>query len=154
MATKIIAQKRGMTIIPVDSDGVEALHNIPQGELFSITIVRPRNIKMHRKFFKMIQEVFYAVSDIQKSLNGWTNVDYMLDEIKIELGHCRKCVRKDGTISYMPLSISFANMDQSAFELFYNKFLDYCIQVIIPGVNKEDFERHLYSIMDGRNYSQ
>lgn len=147
MAKRIIMQRRGQMLATTDTDGQEVMSMLGRDELVSVMIIRPRNIKHHRKFFKMISEVFKAQSE-------WNDEDHMLDEIKIELGHCRKRVRKDATISYMPRSISFANMDQSAFELFYNKFLDYCIQVIIPGVNKEDFERHLYSIMDGRDYSQ
>lgn len=145
MASKVIMMRRGMTLVPTDSDSQETLRALGWDELVAVTIVRPRNIKHHRKFFKMIGEVF-------KAQHQYLEQDDMLDDIKIELGHCRRRVRPDGSVSFIPKSISFAQMDQTAFEVFYNRFLDYCINVIIPGVNKEDFEMHLYSIMDGRNY--
>lgn len=147
MASRIIMQRRGQYLAPTDSDGMEVINALGRDELVSVNLVRPRNIGHHRKFFKMIGEVF-------KAQNEYMDQDHMLDDIRIELGHCRRRVRPDGTISFSPRSISFARMDQGAFEIFYNRFLDYCIHTIIPGVDKADFEMHLYSIMDGQNYAE
>ena len=47
---------------------------------------------------------------------------------------------KDGNAAYVPKSISFASMDQTAFEIFYNATLDYICAKIIPGMVPEELQ--------------
>lgn len=145
LAKRIYMQRRGQYLMPADSDGQELISKLKLDELVYATISRPRNLKHHKKFFKMIGEVF-------KAQTFYLTQERMLNDIKVRMGHCDVYKTPEGTEYIGPRSISFAEMDQIEFGEFYNKFLDYCLQVIIPGVNKPDFEEHLLSIIDGRNY--
>ena len=67
----------------------------------------------------MLQIVFAASGD-------WTSLDDLLDDLKFHLGHVdRKRIidKKTGeTFEYVkPKSISFASMDDTVFELFYER---------------------------------
>src|SRR3972149_7155900 len=95
----------------IDEPGEAAMRSIGQGEIISIELRRPRNVQFHRKYFAMLS-IILANQDYYKS------IDDLLDVCKIRVGHCRTIVTRDGEIK-VPMSISFAAMDDVAFASFY-----------------------------------
>lgn len=130
--TDILVQKVMGALRPVDETGEELLRRIPQGETLKVSLTRPRNVGHHRKFFALI--------DMIAANSTFTNnqVRYLLT---CAAGHYEETITKDGEVHRVPKSISFAAMDQTAFDVFFDRCCDYVALHIIPGIRKEDLRR-------------
>ena len=53
----------------------------------------------------------------------------------------------------IPLSISFAKMDQTEFESFYERAMDFLIAEVLPGIDSADLEREVQEIIDSTDAS-
>lgn len=96
-----------------DDAALAALRKIKLGRTVRCEIAAPRNIQHHRKFFALLNTVWAATGD-------WVSVDDLLIELKFNLGITRELViRKTGEVVKIVGSISFASMDQAAFDAFY-----------------------------------
>ena len=130
----------GIGLSPADPAGVEAIQQIGFNELVTVRITRPRNVKHHRLAFAVLQEVFKAQS-------YYATLDAMLDDIKINIGHCEKRIGKKGNLWYKPKSISFAAMDQETFNEFYTRMMNFICTEILPRTQQADLERRVYEIL-------
>lgn len=99
-----------------DNEAVDVLKRIPLGELVRCEITRPRNLQHHKKFFALLNVVCEAT-------DKWPTSQRLLLELKYELGYVGREVLSNGKTLDVPRSISFAKMDQIAFESFYEKSL-------------------------------
>lgn len=104
-----------------DEAGADLLRKVKFGRTVRVEITVPRNVQHHRKFFALLNLVWSSAGD-------WPTLEDMLDELKYRLGHyerCRIVDRETGEVfDYCRLkSISFASMDQTEFDEFYEKAL-------------------------------
>lgn len=143
MATKIMLAKQFGALRPIDTAGEEVISNMGNGEIVSVEIKRPRNVGHHRKLFALLG----LVADNHPT---YTNVDLVLAAVKIELGHVDILERPNGERVPLPRSISFAKMDQSAFDAFYDGVVKLIVTRFLPGVNRADLEREVNEIILGR----
>jgi Protein of unknown function (DUF1367) len=126
----------------VGSDQIarESLEKIWESELVHAKLSRPRNPAHHRKAFALLSEVF-------KSQTVYATLENMLDDIKISIGHCRVFAGADGTVRTVPLSVSFAAMDQTSFEQFYDRMVDFILAKILPHTKRADLEERIFEIL-------
>jgi hypothetical protein len=100
-----------------DDASKDALRKIKVGEVVKCDITKPRNLAHHKKFWALLNCVWECAGD-------WSSPQMILVELKVRLGHVHRVVIKEtGEIVSVPKSISFASMDQNAFEDFYEKSL-------------------------------
>lgn len=59
MAERIIMQRRGDMLVAVDPAGIDAIRKLPKDKPLGVTAVVPRNIKLHRKAFGLVQLAFH-----------------------------------------------------------------------------------------------
>lgn len=126
MSITITATKRfGGSLRPADAQAEEALAAIPDGETVRIEITRPskRSVRMHRLFFSLLNVAAEHV--------GWTT-DQMLTWSKIATGHVDVVADRDGEVTYIPRSISFARMDQAAFNAFFDSAVTAILNRLLP----------------------
>ena len=98
---------------PVDEAGSDLLRRIKQQDVVRVEITKPRNGRFHRKFFALLTLVWSASGE-------WTTVEDLLLELKVRLGLVEEVViRGTGEIVKIPGSISFANMDELEFGVFF-----------------------------------
>lgn len=98
-----------------DDASKEILRKIKIGKVVKCEVSQPRNIQHHRKFFALLNTVWQAAGD-------WATVDDLLIELKIKLGVTREVViRESGEVIKIVGSISFAAMDQTEFDKFYER---------------------------------
>lgn len=136
MSTEIVLCKRITSLIPVDDEGKEALDSIGQGELVRVKVTKARNLKHHRKFFSMLNLVF-------ENQEKYPTVTHLLTAVKIEAGlYDDTPIDVNGKLVYLPKSISFAKMDQCAFDLFYINAIAACCR-LLPHLNAEDIEQEV-----------
>lgn len=99
----------------MDDAGKEMLRKIKVGKVVRCEVTQPRNIQHHRKFFALLNTVWQAAGD-------WATVDDLLIELKIKLGITKEIViRESGEVVKIVGSISFAAMDQTEFDKFYER---------------------------------
>ena len=115
---------------PTDAAGTDVLRHIPQGEILKAKITRPRNVKHHRLFFKMLQVVW-------QNQERFATVDALLGALKVYMGHCDFIQSKQGMVA-LPRSISFGKMDQTEFREFFDRAVDVVCREVIPGLHKDD----------------
>lgn len=99
----------------IDDAGKDLLRKIKLNKVVKCEIAQPRNLAHHRKFFGLLNTVWTAAGD-------WATVDDLLIELKIKLGLTTDVViRESGEVVKVLGSISFAAMDQLAFDTFYER---------------------------------
>jgi hypothetical protein len=102
---------------PADDDALQHLRKLKLGATVRADIAVPRNLKMHRKFFALLNTVWQAAGD-------WSTVEDLLTQLKLKLGLTHDVVvRESGEVVKVLGSISFAAMDQRDFETFYERAL-------------------------------
>lgn len=139
---ELVMQREGDALVTTDDAGYSALCTIGFDEFITCRITRPRNIKHHRLFFGVLQEVF-------KNQDYYATLDAMLDDIKIAVGHFEMVPTKfsDTGFKKRPKSINFAALDQTAFSEFYEKAITFILTEILPRTNRAELEQRVYDIL-------
>ncbi len=122
-------------LCPIDDAGKEALAKFKSGTVIRAQITKPRNVYFHRKFFAML-------SLIMQNQEHYKSVDDLLDVCKLRIGHVRVIQTACGE-ERVPQSISFAAMDEIAFQEFYDRAVDWMIKEVIPGLRKLDLNHEV-----------
>ncbi len=128
---------------PTTRASEEAYERLPLNEDVKVEITRPRNLLHHRKWFALLQ-VIYPHQTLYPTMKTF------LAAIKCALGYGETVRLPDGRTVLVPSSISFAKMDQAAFEQFYDRALDLIQTRILPGIDREDVDREVADIIAGR----
>ena len=121
--------------IPAFNSDYESAKKIKSGETVEATIVRPRNIKFHRKFFALLNMGFsnqekYACFEDYRAVFIMKTGNY-------------KVIETDKGVVYLPKSISFAAMDELEFAELYSKLIDVLIKEL--KMDQEAIEKELTS---------
>ena len=115
--------------IAYDSD-YELAKKIKPNEVYEFEYKKTRNIKFHRKFFALVNLCFSN----QESFN---NIEHLRKELIICAGHYELIFDlESGTQKKEALSISFASMDETAFNTLYNDVLNVICEKFL--FDKED----------------
>lgn len=131
MARFLVVKNLG-ALRPVDEAGEEILRHVGQGEIVGVELNRPRNVRHHRKLFAMLSLVL-------ENQSYYKSVEDILDVCKLRIGHCRTVRTKQGDVK-IPESISFAAIDQDAFNDFYNRACGWIVTEVIPGLQRRDLD--------------
>ncbi len=125
----------------------EELRKIPVGSVVKAKIVRPRNIRFHRKFFAMINAAWDRLTERQRI--NLRSKDNFREQLLITSGFSEPLYDINGQrFLERAKSISFAKMDEPAFNEIYNRVLDTILTILIgDGVSEDDFNEIL------KNYS-
>jgi hypothetical protein len=79
--------KRNLSALVPDNRGSEELlRELPEGTTFKVTVVNPRNVKHHKKFFALLQ----AVYPHQKT---YVTFESFHAAVKVALGHGETVIR-------------------------------------------------------------
>lgn len=143
MAETVFMQRSLGSLKPVDETGAEIIGKISAGETVRCEITRPRNLAHHRKFFALLN-VIYPHQTVYGSRAAFRAA------IEVALGFGETVKLPDSRIIIIPTSISFANMDQTAFDALFEKAIDLIITRILPGIDRADLNREVDSIILGQ----
>jgi hypothetical protein len=143
--SEIVFMRRKLgSLRPIDPTSAEILERIPQDEDVKVEITRPRNVRHHRKFFALLNAIY-------PHQDTYPTRDSFRAAISTALGFGETVKLPDGRTIIIPHSISFAKMDQSAFEQFYDRAVLLIMTRILPGVNRADLDREVADILAGRD---
>jgi hypothetical protein len=110
---KILIRKINGIVTP-EPEYIEEYNNIKENVLLSCDLTAKRNIKFHKKYFKLILTILEC-QDTHKYK------DDLRADIMFRIKETKKILCSDMKVREIPKSISFANMDQLEFERIYNK---------------------------------
>ena len=125
---------------PYTDDDYEEMKKIKVGSIVKANIVRPRNIKFHRKFFSLIRAAWDCLTEQQRT--NLRSIDTFREQLIITSGlNGQKFLER-------AKSISFAKMDEPAFNEVYSRVLDTILTILYAdGVTGDEFNKIL------QNYS-
>lgn len=140
---RFLAQKHLGSLRPADEAGEDALRKIGNGEVVSIELKRPRNIKHHRMFWALMTIVHNNMDEAR-----YPTVEDLVAAVKIAAGLRTRIVLPSGDVGFIPGSIAFHKMDQAAFSDFYDRVCDLIAKYFLPGVTSEQLREEV-EIMTG-----
>lgn len=140
---RFLAQKHLGSLRPADEAGEDALRKIGNGEVVSIELKRPRNIKHHRMFWALMTIVHSNMDEAR-----YPTVEDLVAAVKIAAGLRTRIVLPSGDVGFIPGSIAFHKMDQAAFSDFYDRVCDLIAKYFLPGVTSEQLREEV-EIMTG-----
>lgn len=125
----------------------EELKKIKVGSVVKAKIVQPRNVKFHRKFFAMLNAAWDCLTEQQRK--NLRSKDTFREQLLIISGYAEPLYDMNGQkFLERAKSISFAKMDEPAFNEVYNRCLDTILTILVAdGVSQDEFNNIL------RNYS-
>ena len=125
----------------------EMLQKIKIDNIVKAKIVQPRNVKFHRKFFSMINAAWDSLTEEQRK--NMRSKDTFREQLLIVSGFSEPLYDINGEkFMERAKSISFAKMDEPAFDTVYNRVLDTILTILVGnGVSEDEFNNIL------KNYS-
>lgn len=136
MATDLIMRRGLSGLMPATAQAEEAIRELPIGADFKVTVKRGRNIQHHKLYWAL-------VSLIHQNQSRYMTVENVSDALKIMVGHCEMMQLRNGQEIRVPKSISFAKMDQTEFNKFFERIKTLVITQILPGVTKAQLEHEI-----------
>lgn len=113
---KFFAKRVGYALVPDGTESQEDFDKIPRGKTLKCEATQPRNLKMHRLFFKLCQRIGAAIGQ---------DTEWVEKAFKVELEHFD--VFEYGGKTHMVLrSIAFDKMDQTVFSQWFER----CIEIM------------------------
>ena len=140
---RFLAQKHLGSLRPTDSSGEDALRKIGNGEVVSIEVKRPRNVRHHRMFWALMTIVHENMDEAR-----YPTVEDLVSAIKIAAGLRTRIVLPSGDVGFIPGSIAFHKMSQDEFSAFYDRVCDLICKHFLPGVESAALREEV-SIMVG-----
>ena len=121
---------KGLTgLQPADDAAVKFVGRLKLYELVAVEATQPRNLAHHRKFWKLMEIVAH-------NQQHYKSAEEVCVGLKVGVGHADFLQTKHGLVG-IPRSINFASMDQTEFDAFYSKAVEYLTTEVIPGLNKD-----------------
>lgn len=135
---KALFYKQLGSLRPADDASREALAKIGNGEIVSVELKRPRNIRFHRLYWALL-------SIVHENLDGdrYPTVEDLHAAVKIAAGLRTRIQLPDGTIGFIPGSIAFHKMSQPEFEAFYDRVCSLIAKHFLPGVDSETLKQEV-----------
>lgn len=116
MKVLLVKQLNGGFLPAYDSDK-DHLKRIKVGEMVEANVTKPRALKLHKKFFALMNMVF-------QNQEIYQNIDDLRHDLTVEAGYYREVVNVHGEIIKRAKSISFAAMDQVEFDKYFDDVLN------------------------------
>lgn len=128
MSTDIIVKAVPGGLMAVNAIEAEKLEQF-RGKEFKATISIPRNLDFHRKYFALLG-VARDMADTE------LNAEQFRAYVTCGAGYCDFITDREGGVVAVPKSISFASMDDSAFERLYNDTVSFICQTWVMDENQ------------------
>jgi len=121
--------------------GLNALHplsweELPKrwkvGDTIEISVSMPRNIKLHRKAFALLN-LLYPHTE-------YPSIDMLRQAMSIGAGYVDLVPNAlTGEVSYVPKSWAFSELDDLGFSELYNALVNVALK-LVPGSSRSDWE--------------
>ena len=132
---------------PLTDDDYDEKKKLKIGEIYEVTIKKPRNLAFFRKYWALLK-CAWEYLDERKQEFFKNNIEVFRKSLEITAGWCEPLYNIETQQWYhAPKSISFEKMKEDEFNLLYNNVRDILFRAIIPNISKEEFERNLVNFL-------
>jgi hypothetical protein len=151
--TEIILRKRAarageVGLFSVDDEGAELIGRLKNNRDVGADIIQRRNPRQHRLFFAILQFV-------KMHCPIWADepIEEIRYHVKMRCGLVDRHIDMEtARVTYREQSMSFAAMDQTKFNAFFQNACDLIAQRWMPpGTTPEDVRRELILMVDGEH---
>lgn len=126
---------------PHNQMGRDVMAKYALDDLVMVDVVKPRNLGHHRMYWALCQKV-------ADNIDGEYSAELISDVLKLRSGHCTAVRTKSGEV-FIPKSISFAAMDQLAFNEFFDRIVRVVCTEVLPGVNSDELREEIENMLGG-----
>ena len=138
----ILVYRSGSTLVPADRMAAEDIERLSASKPISLEARQPRSLPQHRLLFALLRKVV-------ENMDGVTE-HALLSWLKVKLGYVEHMPLGFGKSYAAPTSISFASMDQGAFQAFFDGAVDLICTQVIPGLDKPALLQEVNAMLAGR----
>jgi len=132
--TKIILQKEGAFLVPFDVGAEEWYQAQVNGMIFTADIVKPRNYLFLKKYFELLNKTYPYWQPAQKITKYGVverDFEHYRESLIIMAGHYKQVFSVGGSFILKAESISFAKMEETEFNVFYDKTTSVIIREVL-----------------------
>lgn len=140
--SKFLARKLLGSLRPIDEAGEDVLRRIGQGDIVTVEVRKPRNIRFHRMYFALVSLVWQQMDEYR-----YPTPDDLHAAIKIAAGLRTRIILPDGTIGFIPGSIAFAKMDDTEFSEFFDRVCNLIARHFLPGVTDAELRAEVEAMI-------
>lgn len=149
MANYKMVKHPGGVLAPIDDATADRLTRLKTGEVYPVDITIPRNYGFHKKVFNFINFCYAhwsAENTDYRHLDEEAQKEQLREDLTIKAGYFYQVydVRKQ-QLATKAKSISYASMDQDAFERYYNSLINAALELIFGGTKNQNTINQLYS---------
>lgn len=113
MKGRAIFRRASFALTPANREARELLASIKEGGTALVEVWQPRNLKQHRKYFAILNNIVEATG-------RWTSTEHLRRDILISLHRYDEHVNEfTGEIVKVPHSMAVASMPREDFERLY-----------------------------------
>lgn len=141
---RINVQCTARGLIPLYDEDLDEKKRLRLGQVYEVTVKRPRNLAFHRKFFALINIAWQYQSEIRQEKLFRNSMDVFRHTVMLNAGICERIwstSRKE--FVDIPKSVSFAKMDEAEFEKCYNACLDVILRYFVNHVPESEFKMNI-----------
>jgi len=118
---------------PADGEGPP---RVPVGDVVKVTYSRPRSLAHQRLYWGLIRLVF-------ENQSYFTTKDHLHQAVKLATGYAHKKTRKNGEQYTVYDSTSFEAMDQTEFNEYFERVVEFVCSEVIPNLDEGDLKREI-----------
>lgn len=141
---EIVLMKAGPeALIPFDEGAAEFVRKAKTGSLIHADFKKMRNYEFHKKYFALINFAYEQWEPTEVRYKGIVvakNVKRFRKDMAILAGFCEPTFTVNGDVRFEPMSISFANMEETDFEKLYSKTIDVVLARILTRYTRDDLD--------------
>lgn len=148
MTTELVMRRVGTKLEVVDQMSAEDLATLPRDKDLLVTVRAPRNPRQHRLAWALANKLSQCCEFLP-------DAETAMDFLKIKARHV-KIVHNPGTghVFLVPKSISFASVDQSAFNRLFNRMVWVVCNEIVPGLDEGQLRDEIEAMCAGNPQHQ
>lgn len=143
----------GDRFVPADDDAQKVLHRFEHGECAQFSLVRIRDLKAHRRYWKLMEQCALNCVQIQVQEFPPAYMDVKTKEdvhtaIKMITGHYDTVFDADGApVFRVAKTTNFEEMTRDEWDAYWPRVIDAVCEWVFPGIDSAELQFELMKLM-------
>jgi hypothetical protein len=126
--------------VPADEASQEVMRKYKLGEVYRGDVVKPRSYQHHKLCFALLGLTF-------ENQERYTNFNIFRKAVALEAGHTEELIAIDGTVTILPRSLSYDELDEIEFGEVMPRMMTVCAN-ILGGMDLRELEAEVSRYAD------
>lgn len=130
-------------MLPEDQATKDYIDRLKPGSLIRAEFKKVRNPQYHRKYFALLNFAFENWEPQEATYKGQVvekNFERFRGDIAILAGFATPVTNIRGEVRLEPKSISFANMDETEFDMLYQASITAILKYVLKNYSRDDLQ--------------